>query len=313
RDAHCACDGRWVGVGDRAAGRELTGEKLSLVVRDERHEDRDVCFAGRRNHVVEGDDVRQERDGGLGSGPADPAPLVQVALQRALDVVAREVRPAAVLVEPELDLGRAPDDPVTAVARAPDRPQPHRDLHRRGAAGRLGRGTRARRGLGVEEPRRVWIADQRARRQHDRAPSAEQPPHRAGGAPSPLRRPLSTTAGSRSSESIRARTDSSASRNATRSAWRASRWAPTPLAAEATDDEASRRPAAVAPSRASPTPPATASVAWRRLAVVASMRASSSAVRTRVAAPRRPTRSCANWPLSSPSLVPTPPIAPTQP
>src|SRR5262249_56892426 len=105
-------------------GGEVGGEELRLVGRDGRHENRDVRFAGRRDHVVEGDDVRQERDGGLCSRSADPAPLVQLARQRALDVVAREVRPAPVLVEPELDLGRAPDDPVTAGTPAPGPPPP---------------------------------------------------------------------------------------------------------------------------------------------------------------------------------------------
>src|SRR5437867_12259303 len=143
-----------------------------------------------------------------------------------------EVDPPSLLVEAVLDLGDAPHDALTQEGLAPDSAEANRDAARGRRVrlvpdGRLeGRRTRP------EEAGWIRGAKEAPSEHHQDRHEPRAAPHRllTGAAPSPCGPPRSTL-GSRSRDSASARTDSSASRSATRLVSTSSRASFTPAAA----------------------------------------------------------------------------------
>src|SRR5436309_2874231 len=128
-----------------------------------------------------------------------------------------EVDPPSLLVEAVLDLGDAPHDALTQEGFAPDPAEANRDPAR-GRRVRLVLGGRVeRRRARAKEAGRIRGAKEAASEHHEPCKEPRAASHRpfTGAAPSPCG-PRRRTLGSRSRESASVRTESSASRSATR-------------------------------------------------------------------------------------------------
>src|SRR5262249_18095099 len=206
----------------------------------------------RLEQFVEGQHVDVEHNRPRVIRQPEPRRRAEAYPERPLHVVCRKVDPASLFIEAILDLGDAPHDALSQEGLAPDRAEANRDPLCGGMVCCIPGGRVERRRGRPEEARWIRGAQEATAEYHE---SDEQPPegsHRVfvGETPSPCG-PRRSTLGSRSRESARVRTDSSASRSATRLACSSSCASPTPFAACPTDAAVSRTDAVVAPRLAS--------------------------------------------------------------